>query len=61
MSKFFPTGGFKLINPKESDPNKYSNNSSRCCVLEVDLEYPEELSQLHNDYPSAPDKVEIKK
>ena len=28
--------------------------------LEVDLEYPKELHQLHNDYPLAPDKLEIK-
>ena len=28
--------------------------------LEVDLEYPKELHQLHNDYPLAPDKIEIK-
>ena len=28
--------------------------------LEVDLEYPKELHQLYNDYPLAPDKIEIK-
>ena len=28
--------------------------------LEVDLEYPKELCQLHNNYPLAPDKIEIK-
>ena len=28
--------------------------------LEVDLEHPKELHQLHNDYPFAPDKIEIK-
>ena len=27
-------------------------------VLKVDLEYPKELRELHNDYPLAPDKVE---
>ena len=31
------------------------------CVLEGDLKYPKELSELHNDYPLAPDKIEIKK
>ena len=30
------------------------------CVLQVDLEYPKELRKLHNDYPLAPDKIEIK-
>ena len=31
------------------------------CFLEVDLEYPKELRELHNDYPLAPDKIEIKR
>ena len=31
------------------------------CVLEVDLEYPKELHELHNDYHLALDKIEIKK
>ena len=61
MSKFFPTSGFKWIDPKEFDLNKYTSNSSKGCVLEVDLEYPKELQELHNDYPLAPDKIEIKR
>ena len=28
--------------------------------LEVNFEYPEELGELHNDYPLAPDRIEIK-
>ena len=31
------------------------------CVLEVDLEYPKELQELHNDYPLVPDKIEMKR
>ena len=61
MSKFFPTSAFKWIYPKEFDLNKYTSNSSKVCVLEADLEYPKELEELHNDYPLAPDKIEIKK
>ena len=34
---------------------------SKGFVLEVDPEYPKELCELHNDYPLAPDKIEIKK
>ncbi len=26
------------------------------CILEVDLEYPKELHDLHNEYPLAPEK-----
>ena len=61
MFKFLPTSGFKWIDPKEFDLNKYSSNSSKWCVLEVDLEYPKELRELHNDYPLAPDKIVIKR
>ena len=37
MSKFLPTSDFKSIDPKEFDLNKYTSNSSKKCVLEVDL------------------------
>ena len=61
MSKFFPTIGFKWINPKEFDLNKYTGNSLKGCVLKVDLECPKELCELHNGYPFAPYKIEIKR
>ena len=46
MSKLFPTSGFKWINSKEFDWNKYSSNRLRGCVLEVDLKTPKELRKL---------------
>ena len=54
-SKFPPTDAFKWIDPKDFESNKCSSNSSKGCVLEVDLEYPQELRELHNDYTLAPD------
>ena len=60
MSKFPSTSGFKQIDPKGVDLNKYYSNSSKGCVLSVDLEYPKELPELHNDCPLALDKIEIK-
>ena len=54
-------GGFKWKYPKKPDLNKYTNNSSKGCVLEFDLEYSKALSDLDNDYPLAPDKIEKKK
>ena len=41
--------------------NIYTSNSSERCILEVNLEYPKKLRELHNDYSLAPDKIEIKR
>ena len=60
MSKILPTSRFKLINPKEFDLNKCTSNSSKLCVLEVDLEFPKELHELHNNCPLASGKIKIK-
>ena len=61
MSKFLPTSGFKWIDPKEFDLNKYTSNSSKGRVLEVYLQYRKEFRELHNDYLLAPDNIEIKR
>ena len=39
--------------------NSISKNSSIGYILEADLEYSNELHDLHNDYPLAPEKLEI--
>ena len=41
--------------------NKCTSNSLKGCILKVDLEYPKELHELHNDFPLVPDKIEIKR
>ena len=61
MSKFLPTNGFRWIGLKEFYLNRYTSNSSKGCALEVDFENPKELQELPNDYPLAPDKIEIKR
>ena len=61
MSKFLPTSKSKWIDPEEFTLNKYTSNWSKGCVLKVDLEYPKELQELHNDYPLVPDKIEIER
>ena len=60
MSKFLPISGFKWIDRKETDLNNDTGNNSKRCFLEVTLEWQKELPQLHNDFPLAPDKIDLK-
>ena len=48
-----------LKNVDKFDVNSVSKNSSVGYILEDDLEYPDELHVLHNDYPLAPEKLAI--
>ena len=57
MSQLFPTGDFKWVDPDEIELENYGEDSEKGLILEVDLEYPEELHDLHNDYPLAPEKI----
>ena len=54
MSKQLPTSGFEWMTD-----NKLEDWKHLSCFLEVDLEYPEDLHDLHNDYPLAPERIKI--
>ena len=49
------------IEPTDFSPDNYSNNNPIECFSEVDLDYPDELHDLHNDYPFAGENVEVRK
>ena len=62
MNQCLLYSGFKWLNQKEISEfclNFISENSFVGYTLEVDLEYPSEIHELHNDYPLAPEKLEI--
>ena len=62
MSQYLPTGNFKWMTDKEIskiDPGKYKTDDKKGLILEVDLEYHQELHDIHNDYPVAPEKVKV--
>ena len=64
MSQYLPTGGFRWKTEKQInkiDLAKYKDDSKKGLILEVDLEYPEELHDLHNDYPLAAEKIKVEK
>ena len=54
MPKQLPTSGFKWMADNELEDWKHMS-----CVIEFDLEYPEDLHRLHIDYPLAPERVKI--
>ena len=62
MSMKLPTHGFKWLTGGEMEKiyeNRHNLNKIPC-ILEVDLEYPNNLHDLHNDYPLCPEKVKCK-
>ena len=64
MSQYLPTGNFKWLSQNQIEKTnlgKYTENSKKGLILEVDLEYPQELHDLHNDYPLGPEKVKVAK
>ena len=64
MSQYLPYANFKWvknINKIEQKLMQIKKDSSTGYILEVDLENPEKLHDIHNDYPLAPEKINIPK
>ena len=54
MSQPLPIKDFKWMNDNELE--KWTEHS---CILEVNLEYPDELHDLHSEYPLAPERIMV--
>ena len=64
MSQYLPYANFKSVKNIDKIDQKSMNiesNSSTGYILEVDLEYPQKLHDIHNDYPLTPEKINIPK
>ena len=60
MNEYLPYGEFNwLQNVDKFDVMSINEKSDIGYILEVDLEYPKELHELHNDYPLAPEKLTV--
>ena len=60
MSEYLPYGESEwLKNVNELDVMSINEKSEIGYFLEVDLKYPNELHELHNDYPLAPEKLAV--
>ena len=62
MNQYLSHGRFKWLNQNKIDNfdlNFIEENSFDGYILEVDLDYPDELHELHNNYTLGPKKLEI--
>ncbi|CAG2214960.1 HMCN [Mytilus edulis] len=60
MSKYVPTGGFECMYSEEMPTcDTLIAEDDKGFVLEVDLEYSKELYDNHNDYPLAPQALQL--
>ena len=62
MRQYLPISNFEWVKNIHKIEQKLMNIKHNCStgyVLEVDLEYPQELHDIHNDYPLAPEKINI--
>jgi hypothetical protein len=70
MSRKLPIGGFRFASAtevagmlEETERGVWKVKEleeSVGCFMEVDLDYPEELHDVHNDYPLAPENMTVK-
>ena len=60
MSQPLPVNEFKWMS--ESELQNWNNlGDGKGCILEVDLEYPKHLHDVHNEYPLAPERLRVNK
>ena len=58
MVQSLPHSNFEWSNERDYQVliDKYAENETEGCFVKCDLEYPEHLHDLHNDYPLAPER-----
>ena len=62
MGQLLPTGGFNWVDPSQFTPDHidfHANCENNGYLLEVDVRYPKELHDLHNDLPFMCEKIKI--
>ena len=62
MSQPMPTGGFVWLDSHEAEQIDWlaqTEQQAEGYFVEVDLDYPAELHDAHNDYPLAPERLDV--
>ena len=59
MSQPLPTGGFKWVDVYPNEISELATQTDKGYLLEVDVSYPKELHNPHNDLPFMCERMEI--
>ena len=59
MSQPLPTGGFKWTDVNPNEISELATRTDKRYVLEVDVSYPKDLHNSHNDLPFMCERTEI--
>ena len=59
MSQPLPTGGFRWFSMKSNEIEELAARMDKGYLLEVDIKYPKELHNSHNDLPFMCERMEI--
>ena len=59
MSQSLPTGGFKWVDVNHNKISELATRTDKGYLLEVDVSYPKELHNQHNDLPFMCERMEI--
>ena len=59
MSQPLPTGGFKWVDVNHNEISELATRTDKGHLLEVDVSYPKELHNEHNDLPFMCERMEI--
>ena len=59
MSQYLPTGGFKWVDVNPNEISELATQTDKGYLLEVNVSYPKELHNPHNDLPFMCERMEI--
>ena len=59
MSQPLPTGGFKWVDVNRNEISELATRTDKGYILEVDVTYPKDLHNSHNDLPFMCERMEI--
>ena len=59
MSQPLPTGGFKGVDVNPNEVSELATRTDKGCILEVDVSYPKDLHNSHNNLPFMCERMEI--